>query len=287
MALNRSLTILSILLNCLLIIDCGSTAQSTTVHNSFQYHGMRLVSAAGKSFQMGDSAYQNALPLHMVKFTRDFYMDTIEVTQADYTALMGVNPSFFSGDPRLPVERVTWFDAVLYCNLRSKRDGLDTVYRYSLLYGIPGDGCSLLDDLFIDYARSGYRLPTEAEWEYACRAGAGNYQTVDIAGLSSSAWWAGNSGNTTHPVATRFPNAWGLYDMCGNVWEWCNDWYAKNYPYGSQTDFSGPSTGTLRVLRGGSWLSDASVRCWSYRHNNVPGDERKNRNRYGFRCVKR
>jgi formylglycine-generating enzyme required for sulfatase activity len=248
---------------------------------------MRLISAAGKLFQMGDSAYQNALPVHPVKFTRDFYIDTIEVTQADYTAIMGVNPSFFSGSPRLPVERVTWFDAVLYCNARSKRDGLDTVYRYSLVYGIPGDGCFLLDDLFIDYPKNGYRLPTEAEWEYACRAGAENGRTNDVDVLNSSAWWSGNSGNTTHPAATRFPNAWGLYDLCGNVWEWCNDRYAKTYAFGPQTDPTGPSTGDLRVLRGGSWQSDAGMRCWSYRHNSPPGDERKNRSRFGFRCVKR
>lgn len=287
MTQRQTVRVLYAFLTVAIIAGCGMSAQSTAIHNGSPYQGMRRISAAGKNFQMGDSTYQNALPVHPVKFTHDFYMDTIEVTQADYTALMGVNPSFFSNDPRLPVERVTWFDAVLYCNVRSKRDGLDTVYRYSLVYGTPGDGCSLLDNLFIDYSRSGYRLPTEAEWEYACRAGAGNYQTVDVAGLSSNAWWNGNSGNTTHPAATRFPNAWGLYDLCGNVWEWCNDWYAKNYPYGSQTDFTGPSSGVLRVLRGGSWQSDASVRCWSYRHNNVPGDERKNRNRYGFRCVKR
>jgi formylglycine-generating enzyme required for sulfatase activity len=287
MTLNRIVTTIGITFTFVLIADCGMTAQSPALRSSSPVKSMRFISAAGKNFQMGDSAYENALPVRTVKFNRGFYMDTIEVTQADYSALMGVNPSFFSSDPRLPVERVTWFDAVLYCNARSKRDRLDTVYRYSLLYGIPGDGCSLLDNLFIDYSKSGYRLPTEAEWEYACRAGAGNNQTVDVSGLSSSAWWAGNAGNSTHVGATRFPNAWGLYDMSGNVWEWCNDWYAKSYPFGSQTDPAGPSTGTSRVLRGGSWQSDAAVRCWSYRFSNVPGDERKNRNRYGFRCVKR
>jgi formylglycine-generating enzyme required for sulfatase activity len=287
MAFNRSLTGISITFTCALIANCGLPAQSTAVRSGSPGQGMRFISAAGKSFQMGDSAYLNTLPVNLVKFSRDFYIDTIEVTQTDYSALMGVNPSFFSNDLRLPVERVTWFDAALYCNARSKRDKLDTVYRYTLLYGIPGDGCYLLDELFIDYARSGYRLPTEAEWEYACRAGEEKSQTVDIDGLNSSVWWAGNAGNITHVGALKFPNAWGLYDMNGNVWEWCNDWYAKSYPSGFYTDPAGPSSGDSRVLRGGSWQSDATMRRWSYRFSNVPNDERKNRSRYGFRCVKR
>ena len=252
---------------------------------------MRLIHAAGMSFQMGDSLYQNATPVRTVKFRYDFYIDSTEVTQADYYALMGVNPSYFTGDTLRPVERVTWFDAVLYCNARSRLFKLDTVYRYTLLYGNPGDGCYLLDNLAIDYAKNGYRLPTEAEWEYACRADAvaGHFSAIDTAGLNTSVWWIGNSRNGTHPVATRFPNAWGLYDMSGNIWEWCNDWYMKTYPSGSQTDPTGPSSGTSHVLRGGSWQSDANVRFWSFRYFNfpAPADDKKGRSRYGFRCVRR
>src|SRR5271157_5485570 len=102
MTQRQALSGLYALLTVTIIAGCGMSAQSTALRNSSSYQGMRLISAAGKIFQMGDSVYQNALPIHPVKFTRDFYMDTIEVTQADYTALMGVNPSFFSGNPRLP-----------------------------------------------------------------------------------------------------------------------------------------------------------------------------------------
>jgi formylglycine-generating enzyme required for sulfatase activity len=160
---------------------------------------------------------------HEVTISKPFYMGVTEVTQAQYEAVMGTNPSDFKGATN-PVEIVSWNDAAEFCKKLSEK------------------------------TRQAVRLPTEAEWEYACRAGT---QTAfsfgdDPSALGDYAWWAKNSAKTTHPVGQKKPNAWGLYDMHGNVWEWCADWY-EAYPKGSVTDPSGPAIGDRRVLRGGSW----------------------------------
>jgi formylglycine-generating enzyme required for sulfatase activity len=272
----------------------GSVWKFTTGYDFFLHEGMVLISASGQSFQMGsnDASFPIEQPVHTVSFTHNFYMDTSEVTQADYSSVMGVNPSYFTGDTNRPAEEVTWFDAVLYCNARSKRDGMDTVYSYSSLSGIPGNGCTGLGNLVITLARNGYRLPTEAEWEYACRAGStadyywgGSYPpatAADTAAVDTNAVWLQNSNNSTTSVGTKQPNAMGLYDMCGNVWEWCNDWYA-NYDSNSQTDPAGPASGSYRVLRGGSWLSDSYSLRSAYRGGLNPVS-RSYEN--GFRCVR-
>jgi formylglycine-generating enzyme required for sulfatase activity len=155
---------------------------------------------------------------------------------------MGTNPSQVKG-PNLPVEMVTWFDAVEYCNRRSQREGLTPAYAIS------GTG----DSRTVTWNRSanGYRLPTEAEWEYACRAGTGTpYYSGN--GVDAAGWYGANSSSTTHPVGGKQANAWGLYDMHGNVYEWCWDWYGY-YTSGAQTDPVGASSGSYRVIRGGSW----------------------------------
>jgi formylglycine-generating enzyme required for sulfatase activity len=164
-------------------------------------------------------------------------MDTVEVTQADYKKLMGTNPSFFSSDTTRPVEQVSWFDAVRYCNARSKDDGLDTVYNTST-----GEA---------DLSRNGYRLPTEAQWEYACRAGTTAPFPFDSVAINDYAWSQLNS-TETMPVAQKKKNAFGLFDMCGNVLEWCNDWYG-NYGSENDTNPTGPASGSERVCRGGSY----------------------------------
>jgi sulfatase modifying factor 1 len=216
----------------------------------------------GGTFQMGDTDtnFPDEQPVHSVTLSA-FYMDKTEVTQADYQALMLVNPSYFKGDSLRPVENVTSFDAVLYCNARSKRDLRDTVYSYTSKT-MDSIWCTDLVSINIDYSKNGYRLPTEAEWEYACRAGTTtdyywgrNYPpttTADTAAIDSFAIWWHNSNNFTARVGTKLPNAFGLYDMSGNVWEWCNDWH-DNYTSGNQTDPTGPSTGSYRVMRGGSY----------------------------------
>jgi len=173
-------------------------------------------------------------PVTEVRFKHEFWLGKTEVTQAQYEAVMGLNPSRFRGvGPNGPVERVSWDDAMEFCRLLTERER--TAKR------LP--------------KRHEYTLPTEAQWEYACRAGT----TGSYAGsLSEMSWSAGNSGKTTHPVAELRPNNWGFYDMSGNVLEWCLDWYG-DYPGGSVTDPSGPEKGYFRIARGGSWRMDSGV----------------------------
>ncbi|MBN2189148.1 MAG: SUMF1/EgtB/PvdO family nonheme iron enzyme, partial [Chitinispirillaceae bacterium] len=193
------------------------------------HYGMKLIS--GGTFSMGSmNGYGDEQPVHSVTVS-SFYMDTTEVTQAEYAGLMGTNPSAFSsaaGWETRPVENLTWFDAVLYCNARSRSEGRDTVYSYVGINGIAGYGCSGLGSLAMDFAKNGYRLPTEAEWEYACRAGSatdyywgGSYPpatAADTLAMDNNAVWWHNSNFSTARVGTKLANAFGLYDMSGNVW---------------------------------------------------------------------
>jgi formylglycine-generating enzyme required for sulfatase activity len=171
-------------------------------------------------FQMGFGNSGDESPVHRVKISRDFEMGKCEVTQAQWQAVMSNNPSSFKGD-NLPVENVSWNDAQEFIR---KLNQADSKYQY--------------------------RLPTEAEWEYACRAGT----TGDYAGnLDDMAWYSNNSGSKTHAVGQKQANKWGLYDMHGNVWEWCQDWYDSNYYRQSPgADPTGPTAGSIRVYRGGS-----------------------------------
>jgi formylglycine-generating enzyme required for sulfatase activity len=236
---------------------------------------MRLIH--GGTFQMGQVGI--AEPVHSVTLSA-FWIDTTPVTQADYAALMGKNPSHFKGDTRRPVEQVSWGDAALYCNQRSKQFGLDTVYSYSAIVGGPN---MPLIGLVIDLSKNGYRLPTEAQYEYALRAGTSTncFWGADSSAGGNYAWYYYNSDSTTHPVATKLPNPWGLYDMAGNVWEWCNDWYEWQYSTASQPDPVGPATGTNRVLRGGSWYDNLGFYSAS-RLGERPGEANF---LFGFRCV--
>jgi formylglycine-generating enzyme required for sulfatase activity len=195
-----------------------------------------MIFITGGTFQMGQTEVEE--PVHNVTVS-SFWMDTTEVTQADYRKFMGVNPAQHKGDSTLPVEKVSWFDAAGYCNARSKRDGLDTVYNLSI-----GEA---------DLSKNGYRLPTEAQWEYACRAGSTTQFYFDSAAITDYTWSQLNS-SETKPVAKKIKNAFGLFDMCGNVIEWCNDRYG-NYDSVSVTDPAGPAEGSERVCRGGSYTS--------------------------------
>jgi formylglycine-generating enzyme required for sulfatase activity len=207
------------------------------------------------SFMMGsEKGDDDEKPVHEVTITKPFYMGVYEVTQAQWKAVMGDNPSNFKGDD-LPVESVSWEECQGFLEK---------------LKGKVGEGMTC-------------RLPTEAEWEYACRAGSKTeYCFGDDEGpLGEYAWYRANSEQKTHAVGQKKPNAWGLYDMHGNVWEWCADGY-KRYRRDAATDPKGPSEAAARVLRGGSWCDDAQyTRCAP---RSGPGPEIRRRD-YGFRVV--
>jgi hypothetical protein len=156
---------------------------------------------------------------HPVEITQPFLLKTTAVTQAQWQAIMSDNPAYFQGDDRRPVEQVSWEDAVRFCEALSAQTG------------------------------GAYRLPTEAEWEYACRAGTTGARYGD---LDAVAWYGNNAQRTTRPVGEKQPNPRGLYDMLGNVWEWCQDWYDE-HPSEPQRDPKGPPSGDGRVVRGGAW----------------------------------
>jgi formylglycine-generating enzyme required for sulfatase activity len=193
-----------------------------------------------------------------------FYMGKYPVTQKEYREVMGTNPSKFKGD-NLPVENVSWYDAIEYCNKRSQREGLTPLYMIDKSLSDRNNGNEKDTVRWVviwNQNANGYRLPTEAEWEYACRAGTmtpfstGNNITTSQANYDGNNPYNNNAKGTfrqrTTAVESYSPNPWGLYDMHGNVWEWCWDWYGT-YTGGAQTDPVGASRGASRVNRGGSW----------------------------------
>jgi formylglycine-generating enzyme required for sulfatase activity len=235
-----------------------------------------MVRINGGTFTMGSPANEANRDSDEVQHqvtVSSFFMGKYPVTQKEYQEIMGTNPSNFKGD-NLPVEMVSWFDAVEYCNKRSQREGL------SLAYTISGSG----DSRTVTWNRNanGYRLPTEAEWEYACRAGTRTAYNTGAAISDSTGWYSANSGNATHPVGQKPANAWGLYDMHGNVYEWCWDLSGK-YSSGAQTDPVGASSGGIRVLRGGSYFSSARLCRSAYRGSDYPF---RRANIYGFRLAR-
>jgi formylglycine-generating enzyme required for sulfatase activity len=253
--------------------------------------GMKLVLIPPGEFEMGSTAEQIAWaieedkkynieqryldqmliesPRHRVEITKPFYLSVYEITQAVYENVVGSNPSNFKGDVRQPVEKVTWFDAVVFCNRLSERERIQSYYR------IDGQAVFIVGG-------NGYRLPTEAEWEYACRAGTSTKWNFgdDKSKLGDYAWHNGNSGGSTHRVGEKKSNLWGLYDMYGNVWEWCWDWGPAKYETESAKDPMGLSGAAGRVLRGGAF-SDRPEYLRSANRNPVqPSDRYIN---FGFR----
>ena len=198
------------------------------------------------TFQIGSNdsdVYESEKPVHTVRMTQPFYLGKYEVTQGQWQAVMGNNPSMFTGDPNRPVEQVSWDDVQAFIRRLNSREGAAT-----------------------------YRLPTEAEWEYAVRAGTTTRWSFDddASQLGRYAWYDGNAGRQTHPVGQLQPNPWGLYDMHGNVWEWVQDWYGQ-YASGTAENPEGPSSGADRVNRGGGWDSTARFCRAVHRSGDAPG----------------
>lgn len=213
-----------------------------------------MVPVEGGTFTMGATAEQGSdaagdeQSAHEVTVS-GFAIGKHPVTQALWEAVTGENPSFFKGDPSRPVECVSWNDCQKF------------ISKLNTKLGLP------------DASGRSFRLPTEAEWEYAARGGnrSMGYRYSGSDDIGAVAWYDENSNDTTHPVGEKGPNELGVYDMSGNVWEWCGDWYG-NYPSEAERDPTGPSSGSDRVLRGGSWDDHARYCRVSYRGNLQPDD---------------
>lgn len=236
-----------------LSVSASGTAQAgqSSYTNSI---GMEFVLVpAGKFARLAGAEIFGKDEFYKVTITKPFFLGKYPVTQEEWYAVMGNNPSRFKGRKN-PVENVSWNDAKEFIRKLNQKEGTDK-----------------------------YRLSTEAEWEHAARAGSSTeYCFGDHEGqLDAYAWYNKNSGRSTHPVGEKKPNAWGLYDMHGNVWEWAEDWYG-NYPAESLVDPKGPNSGDFRVLRGGSWNSNAQNCRSAYRHNNRPDLQYSN---IGFRLA--
>ena len=237
--------------------------------------GGEMVLIAGGAFNMGDQGGSDDETPHEV-VVDSFYMDKYSVTQELYEKVAGANPSKRK-EATLPVERMMWTEAVRFCNTCSELDGLTPCYD--------------VNTWDCDFSADGYRLPTEAEWEYACRAGSKTtyFFGNDPAKLSKNAWCKPHSLGKTWPVGQKSPNQWGLYDMHGNVWQWCNDYYSETYYAESPRDNPrGPETGEKRVLRGGAWNSTAESCRAAYRFSEfqVFTDACFGSDSYGFRRVR-
>lgn len=260
--------LLSLLLGGVLVVSCGDDDNDEDVQTSssnqnggnnggsngsgsendfpgkvYTVNGVsfKMIAVKGGTFQMGsDDGYEWEKPVHQVTLS-DYYIGETEVTQELWTAVMGSNPSYYTGNMQRPVEMVSWIDCQTFISKLNQLTG------------------------------ETFRLPTEAQWEYAARGGnkSKGYIYSGSNEIDEVAWYEYNSGGMTHPVQTKAPNELGIYDMTGNVYEWCTDWYGA-YSSAAQTDPTGPATGSDRVYRGGSWGSDATFCRVANRNNYTP-----------------
>ena len=259
---------------------------------------MKKIMSAGKSFQQGwndSKASYDEKPGMQSSFTYDYWLDTTEVTQKQYYDVTGKRPvsdsSQYGAGDNYPVYYVSWFDAVLYCNARSRAEHLDTVYVYSAIHPPTGGSVYELTGLRYDLSRDGYRLPTEAEWEFAARSGTSSLPFSAAADSSYAcyyAWFTSNSSGRTHWVGTRFSNSLGLYDMAGNVFEWTNDWKCL-YDGKSITNSLGalqPGSEYEKVIKGGSYNYSLMYLRPSHRSATYPTELSTACEYVGFRCAR-
>ena len=236
-----------------------------------------MVWVEGGEFMMGENGVgDKEKPPHSVEVS-GFLMAEFAVTQELYRGVTGESPSNFKGD-RHPVEQVNWYQAIAFCNTLNQMLSLDMPYS--------GEK----DATQCNFRCTAFRLPTEAEWEFAARGGKDAKKQYEYAGrdnIDEVAWCYENNAYETKPVGLKFPNALGLYDMSGNVWEWCWDWYGEDYykeckKNGQTPNPPGPESGSSRVLRGGSWRDGADDSRVAFRSNRTPGHYWFH---YGFRLL--
>ena len=250
----------------------------------------------GESFNMGCPVEQESCnfdesPVHSVTIS-NFSIGKYEVTQEEWESLMGGNPSFFRDcGNNCPVDSVSWYEAIVFCNRLSEKENLRPCYysdkEYTIVFGKSGQSWNLpnVGEVYWQKDAEGYRLPTEAEWEFAARGGIKSKGFLYSGGneISEVAWWRDNSSNQTHPVGSKDPNELGLYDMSGNVDEWCWDWYIGDYNCARTCQPTGPNNGSTRVIRGGLWFSREHGCRISDRGWDQPD---VHSNRFGFRLAK-
>ena len=240
---NRTLNVLllaPLIIACLVARVAGAGDAGGKPQETKSPGGVAMILLPGGSFTMGNAKGSADEQPHKVTVSA-FYIDKYKVSQEEYLKVVNENPAKWKGKDN-PVEEVRWSDAVRYCNLRSKLDGLKPCYD--------------LTTWECDFSANGYRLPTEAEWEFAARAGKSTRfsfgDDLDYAMVDNYAWTTDNSADVTHPVGKKTANAFGLYDIYGNVFEWCQDWFGPYTP-DDKVNPTGPASGTDRIYRGGSW----------------------------------
>jgi len=270
-----------------LSFSCASTESKTGQEKQIIPDCIRI---EGGTFIMGSSSEEagrgsNETQHHVTVST--FYMSKYPITQSEWIEIMGFKDGLEKGEgPNHPVYFISWYDAIEYCNKRSLKEGLTPAYDINKTRKDPNNKSTVDKDKWTvkwNKNANGYRLPTEAEWEYACRAGTETaYNTGSDKISDNIGWYKANSGNMTQPVGRKSPNKWGLYDMHGNVWEWCWDWYGE-YEVADKKNTNGPVFGDYRVVRGGSWDSGAR-----YLHSADRLYESPNKRTYfiGFRIVR-
>jgi len=292
---TRKVFLISLLAGLALVCSCGkpgpreqsqggagAAAWPATRREIVTPSGAAMVFLPGGEFMMGTSqGNADEGPVHKVRIS-SFMMDQFPVTHEMFRQAQLPDPSRWQDNPQGPVERVRWRDAKQYCNERSLLEGLRLCYNEKTM------------EWDCDYSANGYRLPTEAEWEYACRAGReGPYDFGPADKLPQYAWFADNADRRTHPVGQKKPNLWGLYDMYGNVCEWCEDVYSPAYyEQSAPVDPLGPPSpgkDVKRVLRGGSWNASAAMCRATFRQGQRTGDTDACfcTDFCGFRCVRR